>query len=124
MVGSMPTVTRWQSMSFAVAWQAPQVAASSSSSPREGAAGECRGAAVQFHVEAGQFRHHQRVVQAFEKLVIPGQRIALAVHQPGFQFETGDVATLAETGRSELLARSFVSSSRRNRKTLKSSALK
>ena len=30
MVGSMPTVTRWQSISSAVSWQARQVAANSS----------------------------------------------------------------------------------------------
>ena len=35
------------------------------------------------------------------------QGIALVVNQPGFEFETGNVAALAEPGRGELLGQEF-----------------
>ncbi len=57
---------------------------------------ECRRAAVEFHVEFGELRNHERIVQALQVGVVCWQRIAAIVNEPGFELETGDLAAVTE----------------------------
>ena len=45
---------------------------------------------VEFDVELGQFRHHQRILQPLQVRLVDGRRAILTIHQPGFQLEAAD----------------------------------
>ena len=54
------------------------------------------GTAVQFDVVGRQFRHHKGIVELRQEAIVLRGRVAGGVHQPGLEFESRDVAPLAE----------------------------
>ena len=49
---------------------------------------------VQLDVETRQLRHHQRVVEAGQEVLIVGVGAAVTAHQPGLQLETANIAAI------------------------------
>ncbi len=52
---------------------------------------------VQFDVEAGEFGHHQRIVQRAQIGLVDRIGEAAVIEQPGFEFESRHVAGIGET---------------------------